>query len=236
MSESKNVMGYENAGSFSAPAPSSDTSYGARLRFGLASILRRSERLVDGVISGYERMCTLDEADRADIYESIGEESVRRGDSDDAIAALEQALKIRPENTTVRYRIGVIYLEQGLREKAIEEFERAHAAGLSSFELHFQWADALAGLKRYEEAVLSLGRAIEERPHAPEAAYRLGVILDELQRYEEAVVAFARAIEMAPEEAVYHQSLGFALESMGNREEALHCFKRSLDLERRTRR
>jgi len=209
------------------------TSYGARLRFGLAGILRRSERIVGGMVSGYEKLCRVDDADSADIYLSMGEDFARSGNAGDATAALERALAIRPESASGWFRLGVVHLREGSAEKSIEAFQTAAECGLDTFELHFYMAEALSELNRQADAAVELDAALEKDPHAAEAAYRLGVVLDQLKRYDDAVEAFKRAIEEAPREVSYYQSLGFTLESMDRRDEALECFKRAIDLERR---
>ncbi len=207
----------------------------SRLRFGVAGLLRRSERLVDRMVSAYERIACLDEEDAAEIYLSMGNDLARSGRPADAIQALERTLALQPKNGAAWYQLGLTQLQQGGAEAALHALDQAQQQGIDSFELWCHRADALAELDRRDEAVEALERALEQQPEAAEACYRRGVLLDQLKRYEEATAAFSRAIELAPREVSYHQSLGFSYESMGRRDEAIECFKRALDLERRTR-
>ena len=219
-----------------APAARSRSSFGARLRFRLSGVLRRSERILDGMVSGYENLCRLDEQDSADIYLSMGEEFSRGGDASDAISALERSIALRPNRPEPHYQLGLVYLRQGASSSAIKCFRRARMCGLDSFELCFNLADALAEADCREQAVTELELALRKRPGDAEAAFRLGVLLDQLKRYDQAVVAFKRAITLSPREVSYYQSLGFTLESLDRRGEALECFKRAIDLERRATR
>ena len=114
----------------SGPAPaSSRSSFGARLRFRLSGVLRRSERILDGMVSGYENLCRLDEKDSADIYLSMGEEFSRGGDASDAITSLERAIALRPDRPEGHFYLGMVYHRQGASSTAIKCFRRARECG-----------------------------------------------------------------------------------------------------------
>jgi tetratricopeptide (TPR) repeat protein len=211
-------------------------SYAARWRFGLAGFLRRSEQIVDGMVSRYENVTTLDDQDAAEIYQTMGDDFARKGMWGDAIAAFEQTLERTPHNGAARCQLGLAQVASGAYPEAIETLERAHADGVDSFELYYGLAEAHSELEQPEQAVSAFHEALERKPDMAEAAYRLGVVLDELERYPDAAAAFRWAIRHQPREANYHQSLGFTLESMGRRDEALRSFKRAINLERRQRR
>jgi len=211
-------------------------SYGARWRFGLAGFMRRSEQIVDGMVSRYENMTTLDDQDAAEIHQGMGEDFASKGMWDDAIACFEQTLERTPDNGAAWCRLGLAQVASGAFEEALESLGRARQAGVDSFELHYGLGDAHGELEQREQAVNAYQEALERKPDMAEAAYRLGVVLDELERYQDAAAAFQRAIRHQPREANYHQSLGFTLESMGRRDEALRSFKRAINLERRLRR
>lgn len=206
----------------------------SRVRFGLASVLRWSERLVDRVVSAYDRLFCLNEQDTAEIYMHIGTDLAKKGSPEEAVVALTHTLAIQPENGQAWVQLGLVQLKQEASAAAVEAFERAKQLGCDSFELHFHYAEALVDLERTEEAVTALYTALEKQPGSAEAAYRLGVALDQLERYEEAVAAFKIAIAHGPRVVSYYQSLGFTLESLGRRDEAINYFKRAVNLERRS--
>lgn len=211
-------------------------SYSARWRFGLAGFMRRSEQIVEGMVSRYEDLTTLDDDDAAEIYKSMGEDFARKGMWGDAIASLEQTLARSPGNGDALCHLGLAQVANGDYEAAVESLDKARQAGIDSFDLYYGLAEAYGELERREQAVNAYEEALERKPDMAEAAYRLGVILDEMERYQDASAAFQLAIRHQPREAAYHQSLGFTLESMGRRDEALRSFKRALNLERRLRR
>jgi len=214
-------------------AANGHATYGSRLRFGLAGFLRRSERIVDGMVTKYEKMCSLEDEEAAEIYQSMADDFTRKGDVTQAIDALRRTLEIRPNHVESRVQLGILLLREGATREAAEMLMHARADGCDTFALHFHLGQAYAELERHEASVGELEAALELNPESAEAAYWLGIGLDELGRYEEAVTAFQLAIKCTPRQASYHQSLGFTLESLGRRDEALDCFKRAVSLERR---
>jgi tetratricopeptide (TPR) repeat protein len=210
------------------------SSHPSAVRFGLASLMRWSERFVDRMVTAYDRMFALDDEDTADIYMNLGTDLARSGNTENAEEALRRTLALQPENGLAWFHLGVVQSKREASTAAVEAFYRAHEHGYDSYELHFRLAEALADTGKHEEAVGELYKALEKQPEAAEAAYCLGVSLDHLKRYEEAVAAFQIAIAHAPREVAFYQSLGFTLESLGRRDEAISYFKRALSLERRT--
>jgi tetratricopeptide (TPR) repeat protein len=213
--------------------PETSTLAPSRVQFGLAGMMRWSERFVDRMVNAYERLFCLTKEDAAEIYLQIGATQARSGRGAQAVAALNQTVKIQPDNGLAWYQLGMVHLQQEACAAAVAAFERAHRLGCDDYELHYAMAQALSDLERYEEAITELYLALERKPEAAEAAYSLGVALDQLKRYEEAAAAFKIAIAHAPREVSYYQSLGFTLESMGHRDEAIQYFKRAITLERR---
>lgn len=214
------------------PAPQQH-SHPSVVRFGLASVMRWSERLVDRMVTAYDRVFALNEEDTADIYMNLGTDLARKGNAEHAEEALRRTLALQPDNGLAWFHLGVVQLRREASAAAVEAFNKAHEHNFNSFELHFYLAEALAEIDSHEEAVAELYKALEQQPESAEAAYRLGVALDHLKRFEEAVAAFQIAIAHGPREVTYYQSLGFTLESLGRREEAIEYFKKALSLERR---
>jgi protein O-GlcNAc transferase len=206
------------------------------LRFGIASILRLSDRLTGRLVSSYDDAFDLDEGSRAEIYLEIGANFLREKNYENAVSAFRKALKIHPEDGVVWTQIGAAYLGQGAPRAAVKAYHKALKLGTDDFDVHFQLAEALAELDDYQGSVEELRLAIQHTGDDAEAYYRLGVALDRLERYPEAVAAFEKATELAPREVSYYQSLGFCYDSIGEHQKAVNCLKRAVELERRATR
>ena len=70
------------------------------------------------------------------LYNNLAYALGKKGDTDGQIAALKQAIAIRPSYVTARYNLGMAYLARGMRERALaesralEKFDEGAAASL----------------------------------------------------------------------------------------------------------
>jgi tetratricopeptide (TPR) repeat protein len=126
---------------------------------------------------------------------------------------------------------GMAYVEQGKRDEAIAEFQKA-------IELEPDNADAYRNLGtvyveqgKYEESVAAYEKAIELAPDFGEAYGDLAGVYTYLGRLEEAVAAGKKAIELAPDYATAHNNLGFAYAEKGMLDEAVAEFQEAIRLD-----
>lgn len=206
-----------------------------QMRYRMTSMLHWSDRLVRGAVSAYDGFIDLNDDDTAAVYLDMGLRYCEHGDFEEAETSLRTLLELQPKNERGWLTLSKVQVKLGTPEKAINSLRVLEALDRDSFALRIQLADVFVELEKHDEAAAELCRAIEWRPNAAEAHYRLGVCLDKVDRYDEAVAAFERAIEISPRTSDYYQSLGFAYESVNERKKAIECFKRGVELERRQR-
>jgi Flp pilus assembly protein TadD len=86
----------------------------------------------------------------------------------------------------------------------------------------------LLTLKRYDEALATLDRAIALNPEFPHALFNRGNALSGLKRYADALVSYDKAIALSPgfQEALYNR--GNALKELDRYADALESFERAL--------
>ncbi len=115
--------------------------------------------------------------------------------------------------------------------------ERAARKGLEthplSARLHSELGAALNCLKRTEEALPLLDRAVELDPRLSSAHNRRGCALLDLCRSAEALAAFDRAIDVDPRSVGAHGNRGKALADLGRLEEALAAYDRAIEIDPR---
>jgi len=117
-------------------------------------------------------------------------------------------------------------LQQGLAHRTIAlEDENADA--------HFNRANALFDLHRYEDAIASYDNAIAREPAHMPAWKNRGLALIRLARYEQAAASCARALVLAPEDAEARAFRGNALQGLGRFQEAVESLDRALALQPR---
>lgn len=117
----------------------------------------------------------------------------------EALAALDGALRSKPDDAEVLYWRGNALLELAKPEEAVASYRRAVQLRPDLADAHYNLATVLLDLERHEEALAAFGRALSIRPDYVEALYNLGGALGELGRHAEAAAAFERLVALAPE-------------------------------------
>ncbi len=92
-------------------------------------------------------------------------------------------------------------------------------------------ADALAKLKRYEEAIGKYDRAVELEAGYSWTWKNRGDALCELKRYEEAIESYDRVVELEPDCSWTWKNRGDALAELQRHEEAIESYKRAEAIE-----
>jgi serine/threonine protein kinase/tetratricopeptide (TPR) repeat protein len=90
--------------------------------------------------------------------------------------------------------------------------------------------DALAKLRRFDDAIASYNEAIRLNKDFPGAHNQLGYALREIGRVEEAIAEYRTAIQLDDSFALAHLNLGRALGSRGRLDEAIVSFREAIRL------
>ncbi|MDC0833337.1 tetratricopeptide repeat protein, partial [Geitlerinema sp. CS-897] len=134
------------------------------------------------------------------------------GKYENAIAALDEYLKLKPDKDDAWYCRGIVLDELGRTEEAIASYDRALEVKPDKDEAWNNRGLALRKLGRYEDAIASYDRALEVNPDDDEAWYNRGYALDELGRYEDAIASYDRALEVNPDDDEAWYNRGYALD------------------------
>src|SRR5580700_10029173 len=89
---------------------------------------------------------------------------------------------------------------------------------------------ALSRLKRFDEALLSLDRAMALRPAMREALNNRGNVLVALNRHDDAIADFNRALAICPDDFFAFNNRAIALQGLHRCGEALADFDRALTM------
>lgn len=132
----------------------------------------------------------------------LGVGYLRQGDYQRAKEKLNRALEIAPKDPTVHATFGVIFQLEGEPELAERYFKAAIRHDPQSAQSRNSYGAFLFSQKRYQEAVVQLEKASENRfyPNRPTVFENLGVSYNRLGDIEKAEYAFSRAIQLNPEQ------------------------------------
>jgi superkiller protein 3 len=149
-----------------------------------------------------------------------------------AYSALQEAISL-DETVAVYWDVlGLVLLQIGRPELALERFQKAAELEAVYGDFHFHVGTAYSELARWENAVSAYRKALSVPtltvPHL--AHQNMGLALFHLKRYREAEEALRFALSLEPrlQAPYYHLGLLFAAE--GRREEAQRAFRLARDL------
>jgi tetratricopeptide (TPR) repeat protein len=116
-----------------------------------------------------------------------------------AIAHYRAALAINPDEAQVHTNLGTAWMETGLYDDALNEFQTAVRLAPGYSEAYLNTGTDLQHLGRYQEAEAAYREALAIKPGLAPAHYDLGVVLKYLGRREEALSEVKEALRIQPD-------------------------------------
>ena len=173
---------------------------------------------------------------RLEAWEHLGTWRLTQGNTDEGIAAFEQAVQVNPTHFAARFSLAEAYLEAERYEEAVRAYQEiigmrneldpddlaAAYAGL---------ADAYNSMERYDEAIATCQTLLEQFENDPEGYYQLATAYDALGRYDEAIANYENAIESDPLNADYYNDFADTLREVKRYEEALEMARQAIALD-----
>jgi tetratricopeptide (TPR) repeat protein/mono/diheme cytochrome c family protein len=129
------------------------------------------------------------------------------GNTDEAIAQYQSALRIRPQDPTANNSLGAILLAGGHPDRALPFFRSAVEVLPDYFDAHYNLGNALASLGDFAGATEQFEAAVRVRPADADAHANFGSALAELGRFDEAKAQFERALQINPAHALARENL-----------------------------
>jgi Flp pilus assembly protein TadD len=148
----------------------------------------------------------------------------------DAARIYREVLAVNPAHADSLLLLGLVAIQQGTPELAVEQLRRAIALCPHVALYHANLGEAYRMQGQYGPAVDEFRTALSLDPGMDPAANNLGLCLQALGRPEAAVAAFRTALRSAPESALGHNNLAMALYTLGDKAAALHHFRRAVTL------
>ncbi|MBF2093395.1 MAG: tetratricopeptide repeat protein [Synechococcales cyanobacterium K44_A2020_017] len=164
----------------------------------------------------------------SDLFWSIGSDLHQLREYEEAIAAYDQALDIKPDDHEVLNNKGIALRQLGRYEEAIAFYDQALAIKPDDHKALHNKGYALGNLGRYEEAIAFYDQALDIKPDNHKVLYNKGVALDELGRYEEAIAAYDQSLKIKPNDHEVLSSKGNTLNELGRHEEAIAIYDLAL--------
>ena len=161
-----------------------------------------------------------------------GIDRLRRGDNQEAIAALTKATATDATFAVAWAKLGDAYLNAGRDQDAVEVVDRASALAeqqkLPLTERYLIHATAARLRDDYETAAKSYLELAALDPDDAHTHTSLAQIYEEMGRFQEAADAYAKALELAPDSTEALFGLSWARLSTGNPRESMRLLEKPL--------
>jgi tetratricopeptide (TPR) repeat protein len=158
---------------------------------------------------------------------------------DGAIAALEQATRLKPDFAEAFSGLSAAYGNAGRYEDALAASRRAVQLKPDLVEGYVNLSYSYGNFGRYQEALDAAMQAVRLNPQDPEAAAyaygNLSYAYVRLLQLPEALDAARRAVSAKPDSAIMYANLGYVQSELGQYQEALASAQQSLRLKGKPR-
>ncbi|MEG4997434.1 tetratricopeptide repeat protein [Microcoleus sp. B4-D4] len=163
-------------------------------------------------------------------YKKLAENCLVQGKIKEAIAACQQALKIRPDYIHAYVTLGNALQAGGKIEAAIRSYSQALELQPNFAEVRANIGSMYFKMGRLEEAIANYQQAIALSPDLAGAHWNLGKVYHKHGNVEAAIACFKRTSELNPQlvGADFHFNLGNRLFSQGKRDEAVESYEKAI--------
>ena len=139
-------------------------------------------------------------------------------------------LQAAPEHFDALHMLGVIHLQTGRNEEALDLIGQAVGINPTAPVALNNHGNALQALGRHQDALTSYDKALAVKPDYDEALKNRGDVLQALKRHEDALAYYDKALVINPGHAEVHNNRGTCLLALDRAAEALTSFDRAVAL------
>ncbi len=207
-----------------------DPGYGSAL-YGQALIWIQKKD-ADKAIGYLVRSVTAGGPAIAERYLQLGVLQLSKGNTEGAIGAWREGLKINPDNIQLLTNLGGLLAIQGKSDEGIVEIEKALKISPNFAQAHNNLGIALMqGKKDFTGAEKEFRIALKLTPNYGDAMQNLGSSLFLQKKYDDAAAAFNDIVKLAPNIAKPHYYLA-AISSINNRtQDAIEQLGKAISLD-----
>jgi tetratricopeptide (TPR) repeat protein len=164
----------------------------------------------------------------AEDYEASGDLCLGNKDYTMAFVQYEKSLALKPDNPRIYYKQGLIFLETGKPEDAVDSFQKMLEREPDQALVYQGIGTAFFKMRKYDVAEKHFLKAVELEPALWKARNYLGNIYDFQKKFDKAAREYAEAIRVRPDEGVLYNNLGVSLFLAARYDESINAFKEAL--------
>jgi tetratricopeptide (TPR) repeat protein len=214
-------------------------------RWDVLGICLIRQKRYDEAMKSFDRASELDDSSVL-VWHGKGEILQIRKRYDEAMACYEKAIELDNSFSLPWYKKGEICLLKDRYDEAIRCFHKAikHAEGgimiIDDSSVKSAWENIrgswkqkallLYNLRKYDESLDCLNKALELDPNDSAVWAAKGRVLNDLKKYNEAIRCFDKLLQLDPNHAGGWNNKGVALLDSGRYEEAIKCYDKAIQI------
>ena len=168
----------------------------------------------------------LPEYTDANVALADGTKFLDEGETDKAIDALSEAVRLNPDLAEAWFRLGIAYALAEKRDETLGVVNSAESSPSSKSP-----APKPNSVKAFEKAVSAYKKLIDANGEDHSAYFNLGRAYNKLNEDEDAAKALKQAVKLSPEDTEYQTELGAILIKLAQYQEAIAPLKKALELD-----
>lgn len=153
------------------------------------------------------------------------------GQFEDAISALKEAAKEKPDDVKTHYNLADAYQKAGHYDKAQETYEYLTKidpeSATSYYGKVFRMYDQ-AGMS--DKAIEAAKKVVELNPDSEIAIYNLGIMYSKAEKYQESIETFNLALKVRPDYDLAYFNIGLNYFKLKKYKEAVEGFKKFVEI------
>jgi Flp pilus assembly protein TadD len=164
----------------------------------------------------------------AEEHERAGDIEAHRRNFTMAGLHYDKSLKADGSRNSVRLKLGQMFLQQGLLEPALAQFEDLRKREPKSAQAHEGMGQIYLQQGKVREAEAALKQAIELDGTSWLSQNLLGLVYDQEERHAEAITAYQTALALRPREPGVLNNLGLAHALSGDHASAIQTYEEAV--------
>lgn len=163
-------------------------------------------------------------------FYNLGVALARKDQLDDAIAAYNKALRLKPDYLEALNNLGVALDAKGQFDDAIAALNKALQLKPDDLDALNNLGNALANKGQFDDAITTLNKALQLKPDDPEVLNNLGAALVRKGQLDDAIAAYNKALQIKPDSHEVLNNLGIALAGKDQLDDAIAALNKALQL------
>jgi tetratricopeptide (TPR) repeat protein/tRNA A-37 threonylcarbamoyl transferase component Bud32 len=185
--------------------------------------------LSTGITASIYIFNTINNNNAAELYKQ-GNTLLQLHRYEDALAAYQKAVNIKPNYIQGWYGQGKAFFELKKYQEALTAYDKAIQIQPDYLEAWIGRGFALSSLQRYSEAISAFDKALQMKNDDPAVWNAKGDAFRNLKQFDNAIKSYDQAIELQPENYESWYKKGFSFQNIKQYDDAITAYTKAVEL------